>query len=126
MAAEKYRHRIQIEEPVRSPDGQGGPIVSWKLIKGGSTFAQVRPVTSFDRYDAGRIFNDTTHTVRTRYMRGVSSGQRIIFRGRVLIVQGVFNEDEADKELSISCQELPVSETGGTSPVDVSESEVIA
>ena len=109
MNAGTLRHRIRIEESKRSDDGQAGSDLTWSVIRCGFTFAEIRPVNSSDRFDASMIYNGTSHIVKMRYMRGVTSGQRIVYKDRIFNIQGVVNDNERQKQLTISCEERPIS-----------------
>lgn len=83
--------RIRIEQPATAPNAVGEPVLTW------STYATVwADVSSLSARETER-FSETvgfmTHRVRIRYLDGLTSAMRIIYRDRVLEIGQILEQD---------------------------------
>jgi len=83
--------RIRIEQPATAPNSVGEPVLTW------STYATVwADVSSLSARETER-FSETvgfmTHRVRIRYLDGLTSAMRIIYRDRTLEIGQILEQD---------------------------------
>lgn len=97
------RHRLVLEEAVRSDDGVGGAIESWTALD--EVWAAVRPISGQEREAADQIASRVTHEVWVRYRTGVKPEMR--FRGgeRVFEIHAVIDAAERHRFLRCLCEE---------------------
>lgn len=93
------RNKISIEVVTRTPDGQAGHTQVWAEFA--SVFAKIKPVTAQQKLFAQRLDHTITHKITIRFITGVTSGMRIIFKSRIFHIKRTFNIEEANKFLEI-------------------------
>jgi SPP1 family predicted phage head-tail adaptor len=114
MRAGELRHRLTIQEPDEVDDTVGGRApqpppggdgTGWK----GSTRvrAKVKPLSSRELIQDGRVVMGHTHEVRLRYPTpaSVDKGTSFLFGTRRLHVVSVINDGERNRELVCLCEE---------------------
>lgn len=97
------RHRVTIEEPVRTGDEGGGAEILWTQVA--TVWAEVRPKTGREVFESDQLGGRVTHDVRMRFREGVTPKMRILHRGRVFDIRYVANLGEADAWLMCACEE---------------------
>lgn len=87
MTAAMLRHTAQIQQPVDTPDGQGGSVRSW------ATFAIVRcsikPVSSREQVFLESIHNTLAARMVMRYRGGITGEMVVLFNGLRHNIRGV-------------------------------------
>ena len=76
--ASDLRHRVLIQAPTRTPDGQGGSTVTWADVA--TVWAQVTPGTGGERVIAHGLREQSPYDVRIRYRADVSAQNRLIWQ----------------------------------------------
>jgi len=117
IAAGELRHKITIAQADTTEDkfgganpGQAGATPLWTV------WASVEALTLRELYGAQQKVSEVTHRVTIRYIRGVTSGMLIWFRGRQFQIQAIDNPRELNKLLVLLCLERDDSlreESGG-------------
>ena len=83
--------RITIEQPTATANAVGEPVLSW------STFATVwAAVDSLSARETERFAETVgfmTHRVRIRYLSGLTSAMRIVYRSRTLEIGQILERD---------------------------------
>ncbi|WP_180355894.1 phage head closure protein [Aliirhizobium smilacinae] len=95
--------RLSLEEPVSTPDGQGGAAVTWTKIA--AMWAKIEPVSSSLAERAGAEIGTITHRIWLRFREGVSTGQRLRKGARLFAVKLVQDPDETGRYLTCLCEE---------------------
>ncbi len=103
MSAGKYRHRITIERREKSYDRLGHEQAEWKAIASNHP-AKVTELTGRELERARQLVAEVTVSVTTRRSPAVEK-DRILFRGRILNILGVTN-DERGTEQTLLCAEI--------------------
>lgn len=104
MRAGDLRHRITIQEQIKTVDGVGGFDLEWTTY--GTVWAAVWPVSAKEITSQGKPSGEITHKVRIRYLSGITDAMRIIFGTRTLeIVAPPINNDERNVSLDLLCRE---------------------
>ena len=111
MKAGTLRHRVTIEKPTRTQLTGKGYTTIWNKIPGGDVWAEVRPLSSSDRFAQAHVSNSQTHIVRIRKIDDVASDMRVKFGSRYFAIQGITNRDERGIELELSCEEVDMRNT---------------
>lgn len=102
-AISKLRHRVVVEFPKRSPDGQGGTTVAW--VEKAQIWAEVKPKKSLERIFAEQIQLQRTHVITCRFLDGVTNEMRITWDDRIFQIKGVRVTDEKGFWLEIDVEE---------------------
>lgn len=97
------RHRIAIEEPLRTPDEAGGAEMTWSLVA--TTWAEISPKSGREVFESDQLGGRITHDVRLRYRAGLSPKMRITHRGRTFDIRHVASPDERREWLICACEE---------------------
>jgi SPP1 family predicted phage head-tail adaptor len=106
MIAGQLRHKVRLETPAYTDDGQGGrtrAATPWTSL--GYSWAAVEPLTSKDQFFAQHLQNRVSHRVTIRYRDDVTAECRVVFRSRTLTIRSLRNIDERDKEIELLCEE---------------------
>lgn len=101
IPAGRKRHRVDIEARSGATADQLG---SWAAVYSGVP-CYVRPRNSRERYVADRPAAIGTHEVTLAYIAGLTTDMRLSFGGRVLLISGIVNVEEANRELVLDCTE---------------------
>lgn len=105
MRSGSLRHRIDIQQKNETQDDFGSPVETWTDLYS-SVPANVRPVSSADKFAAQQINPQISHEVKIRYIAGLTTEMRIMFGSRVFeIAAPPINWQERYRELSIMCVE---------------------
>lgn len=107
--ASRLRHRVVIETPVRSSDGQGGSSISWNSVA--TVWSEIRSVRSgsAEPVVAGKRQAEVTYEITLRYRNDVSAKERIRYGERLFNIRSVDNIDGADVILVLRVEEGVVS-----------------
>lgn len=100
----KLRHLITIQRGTRVEDGAGGGEVAWQDLPD-QVWAEITPVRASERFFAGKLEENISHTVRLRDRFEVDADMRILFEGRVFQIRGVTNPDERSRWTILKCEE---------------------
>jgi len=97
------RHRITIEQPANSSDGEGGMVAGW--VKVGVTWASVDPISAKQKTDFSSISTEITHLVKVRGNVICKDTYQLQFDGRTFEILTVENIQERDILKIIMCKE---------------------
>ncbi len=103
MSIGALRHKVQIQEPVRSEDGGGGGEISWRDVA--EVWAKIAPTRGREEVNAEKRRGRVSHTVLLRWRPGMSPTQRIVHGTRVLQIESVTDLDERRRWLICACVE---------------------
>jgi SPP1 family predicted phage head-tail adaptor len=108
VLAGKRRHRVRLENPTLTTDGDGGYTDVWSLLSPGVVWASIEPATvsKLERVAAGTVQSSASHIVTMPYHSGVTTKTRITFIGRTFTVAGVVNPEERNIETICICSEV--------------------
>lgn len=97
------RHRVLVEEPVRTPDGGGGAIQTWSPIA--EVWAAIRPLNGSERVVADTIAGRITHEIWIRWREGVGPHLRLRYGSRIFDLLSVLDVDEQHRFLRCLVEE---------------------
>lgn len=103
VSAGDLRHRIRIEQAVRTPDGGGGAEVTWQLVA--QVWAAIWPRTSSEQLQSDRVAGIATHDIWIRYRPDVVPQMRFVSGNRTFDIRGVLDIDERRRWLKCVSQE---------------------
>jgi len=83
--------RVEIRKPTSTPNELGEPVLSWSTFA--TVSANVAPLSSREAVQYGEVLGIMTHKVTIRYLPGLLSSMRVIYRDRTLEI-GQVNERE--------------------------------
>jgi len=108
MRIGRLRHRVTIEEPVQTADGQGGYTTTWSTYAA-DVPAGLEPLKGTERFEAQKLNPKLSHKVILRYMAGITAAMRVTFGERRLY----FGAPPVNREeRNISLEILAWEETG--------------
>jgi len=104
MEAGALRHRVSIQEPVEARNSYNEAITTWALVA--VVWGSVAPLAGREFFAAEHVQSEITHRVRLRYRAGITSEMRVVYAGRVLMIQSVIDRGERRRELELMCREV--------------------
>ena len=106
MRSGSLRHRVTLQSPAGSRDAVGERTTTWTNMA--TVWASVNPLSVRELLAAGQIQSEVSHRVRLRYadaLAALDASWRVLFGSRVLVIQGVRNIDERQREFELMCSE---------------------
>lgn len=97
------RHRVTIEEPVRTGDAGGGAEISWQPVV--TAWAEIQPKTGREIFESDQLGGRVTHDVRLRFRAGITPKMRVFHAGRLFDIRSVANVREGREWLICACEE---------------------
>jgi SPP1 family predicted phage head-tail adaptor len=101
--AGELRHRVTIELPLETPDGEGGQSVVWTPLA--TVWADIRPQQARETAAAQQVQARTTHIIRIRYRADILPTMRVVAGGRIFAIHGVLDDGERRRRLTLFCEE---------------------
>ena len=104
-----YRHTVHLSEPGPTvPDGDGGFTQGWADVQPPLWYVSIQPASAHDleRVAAGTVLTTASHIVRGRYLAGVTTSSRMLFKGRTFAVTGIRNIDERSIDMELVAVEM--------------------
>ena len=98
----RLRQRLEFQETVTEPDGQGGTTATWKELV--TLWGDIEPVGGSERYEIESLKGNITHIARTRYYSGITNENRFIFNGKAYYIKYPLNKgyDNAYMEMAVT------------------------
>lgn len=106
MDVGKLRHRVRLQRPGGSKDAFAGRVTSWTDVA--VVWACVEPLTGRDAVIAAQRQASTSHKVTVRYSLStavIAADWRVLYDGRVLVVDNIINVEERNEVLELFCIE---------------------
>jgi SPP1 family predicted phage head-tail adaptor len=97
------RHRVILQQIVRTSDGGGGASESWSTVA--ELWAAIRPISGDERVVADAISGQLTHEVWVRHRAGVTPAMRFLFGSHILDIRAVIDAEGRGHRLKCLCQE---------------------
>jgi SPP1 family predicted phage head-tail adaptor len=97
------RHRVTLQQVIRTADGGGGVAEIWNTIA--ELWAAVRPVSGDERIAADGLSGQLTHEVWVRHRTGVTPAMRFLFGSRILDILAVVDVEGRRRRLKCLCRE---------------------
>lgn len=104
MQAGALNRRITIQTPSTTQDEFGQPTDTWADLI--TTWASVRVATSKEVYAASGFTAQVSHAITIRYPAvKIRSAYRVLYEGRVFLIQVLSDPDEGKRQLNLLCYE---------------------
>lgn len=100
----KLRHRVTLQELVKTDDGYGGIVETWQDVA--TVWAAIEPLRGNERYTAQQVQSELSHKVTIRYRAGIKPQMRILYGNRVFDIEAVIDVDERHRWLELLCSEV--------------------
>jgi head-tail adaptor len=101
----RLKTRLTLEEPVATPDGQGGESVAFEPIA--VLHAAIEAVDAIVEARGGRMACLTRHRLTIRALSDIAPGMRLVRPGRVLTVKAVLATDDGRYMIIDAEEEAP-------------------
>lgn len=98
-----YPHRITIQSATTTRNDYGDEVETWADFV--TRWANVKPLRGTERWTAQQVQPDITHEIYMRYVAGVTSDMRVVFKGRTINLKEVVNVEEKNVELYLTGME---------------------
>lgn len=98
------RSRVLLEVKSRTADGGGGASVAWLQI--GFVWANIEPLSGFQRLHAEQLESSITHKITIRYRSDVRAEMRLKNGTRLFMVRSVFDHGERHEWMTMMCEEI--------------------
>lgn len=104
----QLRQRVDVKNPTRAADGDGGYTDTWVAANPAAMWAQVEPATAsnVERQVGNTIEAAISHIVTMRYHGEVTTKTRLTQGGLTLAVRGVQDRDLKHEWLILACEEV--------------------
>ena len=100
----KLNKRITFQKQNASEDKIGQDRHVWIDLK--TVWADFYPIRGGEYQEAEKKKREeVTYKAKLRYISGIDASLRILFRGRIFLIDKVINVDEANYKLEIECTE---------------------
>src|SRR5688500_2012536 len=103
MRAGTLRERVTIQASVPASDGKWGKVEQWQDVA--DTWANVKPLNGGESVKDQGVQSSLGFEVRIRFRSGVTSANRLVWRGRVLDIVSAVDPDARRRELLITARE---------------------
>jgi len=100
---------VTLQNPTRTPDGDGGYTEAWTAVAPPSAvYARVQPVRAGreERTLEGTVAAAAGTLVTIPYHPAVTTQTRVLLGSRILAVIGLTNADEQGRQLTLTCTEV--------------------
>lgn len=97
------KSRVAIQAASRTSDGQGGFEEGW--TEGASIWAQITPLSGFERMRAMQLAAPVTHRILIRYRVGLTTKDRIRYGSRTFDIKEVIDVDNRHAWMQLLCVE---------------------
>lgn len=97
------RHRLQLEQPITTPDDAGGADIAWLPVA--SLWASLRPLSANEVESGDGLVSRITHEVMTRHRTDVTAAMRFTAGARVFSIRSVIDPFETGVWLKFLVEE---------------------
>lgn len=102
MQSGKNRHRITIEEAVKTKSSTGALSTTWKTFA--ETWASIETLKAYEKTAIETTMSKADKKVCFRYIAGVLPTMRIVYKGSIYSILGINNIEERNRELELICE----------------------
>lgn len=103
----ELRHFVRIESPVYAAGPRGASVSpsSWEMVR--TTWAAIYTAGGRETSMASQIVSQVSHVVKIRWSQVVArANYRVVFGGRIFVVEYVENVLERNRVLLLYCNEV--------------------
>lgn len=104
----RLRHRLTLQQEVKTPDGAGGYTRAWQNIA--DLWAEISPISTrviygSEKLFAGQMQASLSHKVTIRYRSGLSTAMRLLFDNRIFNIRAIYNVQENKDVIELLVEE---------------------
>lgn len=103
VKAGDLRHRVTLEQPVRTSDGAGGATIEWQSA--GDVWAAIWPRTASESFTSDRVTGSATHDIWIRYRKDVTPDMRMRHGNRIFAILGAIDFEDRSRWLKCPSEE---------------------
>jgi SPP1 family predicted phage head-tail adaptor len=103
MEAGRLDKQVTIQAFTTTPNSIGEAVKGWANVA--TVWAAVEPLQGREFWSQQQVQSEVTTRVRIRFRTDVTAKNRVLFGGRVLVVESVINPKERKEELQLMCSE---------------------
>lgn len=96
------KHLVELQSFTTTPDGMGGTNETWSKVA--DVWANIEPVTGNERWEIESLKGTISHVITIRF-KDVTNENRIVYNGRVFLIQYALNEGEQGHFTKLACTE---------------------
>lgn len=90
----KMKHRLTLQEPIRTPDGAGGFTVVWRdIAEHPGLYARIQALSGRETLKFGQLETKVTHRIAFRHRKDVRPGMRFIGAAEAYSIVSVADPD---------------------------------
>ena len=103
------RQRVDVKNPTRASDGQGGYVDTFASASPATVWALIEPATAnvIERQIANTIEAPISHLITIRYHAGVTTKTQLSTASATYAVRGLQNVELRNQFLLLACEQLP-------------------
>ncbi len=98
-----FRHKVSIQQALRSYDGGGGASETWQTIA--DVWANICPLSGRKAVKAQKLEGTISHQVTLRWRDDVTPDMRLLYGARELEIDSVRDTGERNRRLVCMCVE---------------------
>ena len=99
-----FRHRVDLENQVQTPDGCGGFNAEWQLVS--RLWAAIEPLSSAQRSQIETLDTLVSYQITIRWRGDCLAQMRFMSSGREFLITSVRDPDETKRYLVCMCEEI--------------------
>lgn len=103
IQAGRLRTRIDIQQPVRTPDRAGGFTQNWSTMT--TVWAEILPLSGKEVFEQMRLQSKISHKITIRHRDGVTGAMRIKAGGTIYLIKAIINPRNLNESLELYCEE---------------------
>lgn len=105
MRAGDLRHRLTLQQNQAARGAYNEAPPAWVTLA--TLWGAVSSISARQFVEQARTQGEITHKVVIRYRPGIlPQRNRLLYKNRVLIIEGVLDADEARRQLTLMCREV--------------------
>ena len=94
---------MELQSPTATRDAGGGVTESYTTLN--KIFADIKPITTAERYRQGKVQDTVTHEITIRHRCDIDTNYRLVYKERNFYINGIRNIDERDRFMVLVCTE---------------------
>lgn len=96
------RHRVAIEAPVLTPDGQGGFTKDWQYVE--TVWAKMEPLSGNEALAGKQITQVASYRVTVRYRAGITPDMRLVWNEQTYNIRSIQDPDGLKRSLEMMAE----------------------
>jgi SPP1 family predicted phage head-tail adaptor len=102
--ANDLKHLCELQSATQTVGGSGERTSTWSTYA--RIYAKIEPLSGRELERAKSYGSTVNHKITARYRPGITTDQRLAFRGRFFLINAVLNTRQGNRELVIMATEI--------------------